>query len=101
MLEAHIKKALCVIDTMYKKIRRRKNVGKNEKNGINILTFVNCASLNFYNVYIPALTEGYFPKKIKSTHFISDDANIKLSEAIKTFLVALLQKTQLRHYWII
>ena len=58
---------------------------ENEKNGINILTFVNCASLNFYNVYIPALTEGYFPKKIKSTHFISDDANIKLSEAIKTY----------------
>lgn len=54
------------------------------KNAVNILNFVNCAGLNFYRVYIPSLIENYFPKKIKSTHFISDEANAKLSDAIKS-----------------
>jgi ATP-dependent exoDNAse (exonuclease V) beta subunit len=39
--------------------------------------------LEFKYVYIPCLTENNFPKKAKSTYFISPDANEKVSASLK------------------
>lgn len=52
-------------------------------NKINLLSIFKSASKTFKHVYIPALAEGYFPKKAKATYFISNDANEKISAQIR------------------
>ncbi|MDD3014383.1 MAG: ATP-dependent helicase, partial [Candidatus Gastranaerophilales bacterium] len=53
------------------------------KDSVNLLTFFKTAGLEFKYVYIPCLTENNFPKKAKSTYFISPDANEKVSASLK------------------
>ncbi|MDD3013649.1 MAG: ATP-dependent DNA helicase, partial [Candidatus Gastranaerophilales bacterium] len=53
------------------------------KDSVNLLTFFKTAGLEFKYVYIPCLTENNFPKKAKSTYFISPDANEKISASLK------------------
>ncbi|MEI7473917.1 MAG: ATP-dependent DNA helicase [bacterium] len=53
------------------------------QNSVNLLTFFKTGGLEFEYVYIPCLTENNFPKKSKSTYFISPDANEKLSTLLR------------------
>lgn len=52
-------------------------------NKVNLLSIFKSASKTFKHVYLPALAEGYFPKKAKATYFISNDANEKISAQIR------------------
>lgn len=54
-----------------------------EENKINILTFFKSKGREFKTVYIPSLIEDYFPKKVKTTHFISQVASDILSKNIQ------------------
>ena len=71
------------IQTILKILEATLEEVESKKDGVNILTFMNSADLQFSYVYIPSLVENYFPKKIKSTYFISDDANDKISAKLK------------------
>lgn len=53
------------------------------ENKVNLLSIFKSASKTFKHVYLPALSGGYFPKKAKSTYFISNDANEKISAQIR------------------
>lgn len=53
------------------------------ENKINLISIFKSASKTYKHVFLPALTEGYFPKKSKSAYFISDDANQKISANLK------------------
>lgn len=53
------------------------------ENKVNLLSIFKSSSKTFKHVYLPALSEGYFPKKAKSTYFISNDANEKISAQIR------------------
>lgn len=53
------------------------------ENKINLLSIFKSSSKNYKHVFLPALTEGYFPKKSKSTYFISAFANEKISAEIR------------------
>lgn len=53
------------------------------ENTVNLLTFFKTGGNEYKYVYIPCLTENNFPKRNKSTYFISFDTNKKLSEAIR------------------
>lgn len=48
-------------------------------NKVSVLSIFKSTGQTFKTVFLPALTENYFPKKMKSTYFISDEANIKIS----------------------
>ena len=63
----------------------RKDLSENlsTENKVNLLSVFKCSSKTFKYVFIPALAEGYFPKKAKSTYFISNDANEKISAEIR------------------
>lgn len=52
-------------------------------NKINLMSIFKSSAQNFKTVFLPALSENYFPKKTKSTYFISDDANIKISDNLR------------------
>lgn len=57
-----------------------------KENTVNLLTFFKTGGEEYKYVYIPCLTENNFPKKNKSTYFISFQSNQTLSEEIrKTF----------------
>ncbi len=53
------------------------------ENKINIMTIFKASGLEFEKVYIPYLTENYFPKKVKNTFFITKEANNILSKEIQ------------------
>lgn len=53
------------------------------ENKVNLLSIFKSSSKTFKHVCLPALSEGYFPKKAKSTYFISNDANEKISAQIR------------------
>lgn len=53
------------------------------ENKVNLLTMFKSSLKSFKEVFIPSLTENYFPKKYQSTYFISDFANQKISEKIR------------------
>lgn len=50
---------------------------------VNLLTFFKTAGYEYRYVYIPCLTENNFPKKDKSTYFISPDSNEKVSQELR------------------
>lgn len=52
-------------------------------NSVNLLTFFKSAGLEFKHVYIPSLSEKTFPKKVKSTYFISHESNEIISAELK------------------
>lgn len=54
-----------------------------EENKVNVMTVFKSSGLNFEKVYIPFLTENYFPKKAKNTFFITKEANNILSKEMK------------------
>lgn len=51
-------------------------------NKISVLSIFKSSGQTFKYVFLPALTENYFPKKIKSTYFISDEGNIEISKEL-------------------
>lgn len=53
------------------------------ENKVNLLSIFKSASKTYKHVFLPSLTEDYFPKKSKSTYFISSLANEKISEQIR------------------
>lgn len=53
------------------------------KDAVNLLTFFKTAGFEFKYVYIPCLSENNFPKKVKSTYFITPDSNDIVSNDIK------------------
>lgn len=52
-------------------------------NKVNLLTMFKSSLKSFKKVFIPSLTENYFPKKYQSTYFISDFANQKISAILR------------------
>lgn len=56
-----------------------------DKDSVSLLTFFETSGCEFENVYIPCLGEGDFPKKSKSTYFISPQSNTIVSEILRTY----------------
>lgn len=52
-------------------------------NKVNLISIFKSSGQTFKTVFLPALSETYFPKKSKSTYFISDDANKKISAKLQ------------------
>lgn len=56
---------------------------KKETDAINLISMFQIMGFKYKYVYIPCLTDTNFPKRNKSTYFISSDGNEKISSLIK------------------
>jgi DNA helicase-2/ATP-dependent DNA helicase PcrA len=53
-----------------------------DENNVHLLTIFKSAGMEFKKVWIPSLTENYFPKQIKTIQYISEESNKYISEKL-------------------
>lgn len=82
-LKKGILKEKVEIGTIFDLLEMQSEDSFEDKDCVKVLTFFKAAGSKFKKVYIPYLTENYFPKKTKTTLFISIHANDVLSQNIQ------------------